>query len=360
MEGVVMERFNDFYHGRRVLVTGSTGFKGSWLSLWLTMLGARVTGYALAPNRWQTLFGKLGFSKSIRQIDGDITDYPSVCSAVADSKPEVVFHMAAQSLVLESYKNPRYTFSTNVQGTVNLLEALRCAGSVQAIVVITSDKCYAGQGELTRFREGDPLGGKDPYSASKACTELVVASYRDSFFEHSNVGIATVRAGNVIGGGDWSPNRIVPDCINQLRKSEPITLRHPQAIRPWQHVLDPLRGYLMLGARLAETAQRFSAAWNFGPGDEACKPVRDLAQKICHVWGSGSIVEPPNRDAPHEEAFLALDTTKSRTVLHWQPYLEIDSSVFETVVWYRDVEQGADPLEKTTEQIERLTRRTEE
>ena len=350
-----MNRFNDFYRGRRVLVTGSTGFKGSWLCLWLSQLDAIVTGYALPADTTQPLFAALDLPQKIRQVYGDITDRQALLSAVKNARPEIVFHLAAQPLVLESYKHPRLTFLTNSQGTVDLLDIVRCEGGVRAIVVVTTDKCYANKGIPVRFRESDPLGGKDPYSASKACSELIAAAYRDSFFLTKGIGIATARAGNVIGGGDYAPYRIVPDCISKLRGKEIVELRNPQAIRPWQHVLDPLGGYLLLGIKLVSDAHRFSEAWNFGPSDQSYKTVRELVEKICKRWGSGSFADAHEDSALHEEDLLALDTTKSSVHLGWHPLLDLDGAVSETVTWYRDVESGSNPLLTTIEQIDRLT-----
>lgn len=347
MEGLVKEHYKGFYRGRKVLVTGSTGFKGSWLCLWLSRLGAEVTGLSLPPAR------DAGLTRDtrIRQIHGDITNAGTVRDAVRDSGAEIVFHLAAQPIVLESYRSPALTFLTNVQGTVHVLDALRDAPGVRAIVVITSDKCYANPGVPMRLRETDPLGGADPYSASKACAELAAASYRDSFFAPAGVGLATARAGNVIGGGDWAADRIVPDCIRHLQAKTPILLRRPNAIRPWQHVLEPLRGYLMLGARLAQEPQRFASAWNFGPAESAWWPVRDVAQAVCRHWGSGEITEASDAPAVHEAELLAVDSTRSRAALGWTPILDIEASIRETVTWYKRVHGGADGVATSLEQI---------
>ncbi len=350
-----MDGFNGFYANKKVFVTGSTGFKGSWLCLWLTMLNAKVIGYALKSTSWQPLFSDLKLDSFIAQFNGDITDASAIKIALEESSPEIVFHLAAQPLVLESYKNPQATFFMNIQGTVNVLEACRNVKSVKAIVVVTTDKCYLNTGALARYRESDPLGGRDPYSASKACAEIVAASYRDSFFLAQKTGVATARAGNVIGGGDFSPDRIVPDSISLLRKNDPITLRNPLSIRPWQHVLEPLRGYLMLGEKLFSAPEAFSSAWNFGPSDDGLRTVQDLAEKICFFWGSGSVVAMSNNSAPHEEKILALDTTKSRISLGWHPYLSFDAAVRETVLWYRDAAKQSDIRHYTKEQIERIS-----
>jgi CDP-glucose 4,6-dehydratase len=350
-----MNRLKDFYSGRRVLVTGSTGFKGSWLCLWLSKLNAVVSGYALPPDSSQPLFEELRLTESINQIYGDITEKNAVLSAVQESRPEIVFHLAAQPLVLESYKNPCSTFFINAQGTVELLDALRYVDGIRAIVVITTDKCYFNQGIPIRYRETDPLGGHDPYSASKACVELITASYRDSFFSAKGTGIATARAGNVIGGGDNAPDRIVPDCINKLVCNDVINIRNPEAVRPWQHVLDPLAGYLLLGTKLAEAPAAFSSSWNFGPPERSCVAVIELVKKICRFWGSGDFKIAHDISAPHEESLLALDTTKSFFNLGWQPLIDFDTAVKETVYWYKSVSDGADPAAITAEQIDRLT-----
>lgn len=345
------EHYKGFYRRKKVLVTGSTGFKGSWLCLWLSRLGAEVTGLSLPPSANAGLFGRLRLDSRIREIDADITNAAAVRDAVRACGPEIVFHLAAQPIVLESYRNPALTFLTNVQGTVHVLDALRDSPGLRGLVVITSDKCYANPGMPMRLRETDPLGGRDPYSASKACAELAAASYRDSFFAPAGIGLATARAGNVIGGGDWAADRIVPDCIRHLQAKTPILLRRPSAIRPWQHVLEPLRGYLMLGARLAQEPGRFASAWNFGPTESAWWPVRDVAQEVCRHWGSGEITEAADASAVHEAELLAVDSTRSRAALGWAPRLDIEGSIRETVSWYKRVHGGADAVETCLDQI---------
>lgn len=344
-----------FYRGRKVLITGSTGFKGSWLSFWLAHMQATVSGFALPPKPWQQLFHSLQINRLINQIDGDIIDAAGVARAVQLVQPEIVFHLAAQPLVRQSYRDPVGTFQTNILGTVNLLEALRQVSSVKAMVIVTSDKCYDLTSAAKPLLESDSLGGYDPYSASKACTELVTASYRDSFFLPNGVGIATARAGNVIGGGDFSPDRIIPDAINALRNGRPVAVRNPSSIRPWQHVVDLLQGYLLLGQQCAREPEQYSSAWNFGPGDNACLTVTALIEKVCSCWGGGSFVRADEQRAPHEASTLLLDTTKSRQLLGWQPNISFEEAVTETVRWYKAYEQGVAMQKITIEQLETVT-----
>lgn len=326
------------YRGKTILVTGDTGFKGSWLATWLLELGARVVGYALAPVTPRDNYVLCGLADRITHIDGDVRDHAKLAEAIASHKPDVVFHLAAQPLVLESYKAPRETFETNVMGTVNVLEAVRHASSVRAVVVVTSDKCYENQAWLWGYRESDPMGGHDPYSASKGAAELIAASMRRSFFSApSAAAIATVRAGNVIGAGDWAANRIVPDCIRSLAAGEPIVIRHPKAVRPWQHVLDALHGYLQVGARLVTdgAASAFASAWNFGPTQQTMVPVVGLVDAVIAAWGSGSFRIDRDPNAPDEARFLHLDISKALNQLGWRPALGLEQMVAFTVEGYR-------------------------
>jgi len=280
--------FEAFYKGKSVFITGHTGFKGSWLALWLHELGAEVTGFALPPNTTPAHFNLIGLKDLVRHIEGDIRDIQAVKHAVDIAKPEIVFHLAAQALVRDSYDDPKTTFDTNIGGTVNILEAIRHCPTVKAIVVVTSDKCYDNKEWVWGYRESDPLGGHDPYSASKGATEIVCAGYRLSYFNKDgcgpHLGFATARAGNVIGGGDWSKDRIIPDCVRALSQNKPIVLRNPLATRPWQHVLDPLYGYLLLAKNLWYQPNRFSGAWNFGPGLSDQITVAELAERFIAVW----------------------------------------------------------------------------
>jgi CDP-glucose 4,6-dehydratase len=330
----------DIYAGRRVLVTGHTGFKGSWLALWLHKLGANVTGLSLPPNTKPSHFELIGLKELLLHIEGDIRDLKMVKQAFDAAKPQIVFHLAAQSLVRDSYDNPKGTFDTNIGGTVNILEAIRQCPSVKAVVVITSDKCYENKEWVWGHRENDALGGHDPYSASKGATEIVCSAYHRSFFDKNSrgphLGFATARAGNVIGGGDWANDRIIPDCIRALSQGEPISIRNPNATRPWQHVLDPLSGYLLLAKRLLDDPDHFCGAWNFGPADDVQIKVIELANQFVKAWGSGQIITPPSdKTAPHEAYLLRLCIDKAAQVLQWTPTLDSESAIEWTVEWYK-------------------------
>lgn len=331
--------FGGAFAGQTVLVTGHTGFKGAWLTLWLTHLGARVVGYALPPEP-DALFTEAGLSARIEHHLGDVRDGAHLERVMADCPPAYVFHLAAQPLVRAAYQDPAGTFDVNVMGTVRVLEAIRRSPSVKAAVVVTTDKCYDNREWAYAYRENDPLGGHDPYSASKAACELAVASYRKSFFQDGPA-VATARAGNVIGGGDWAADRIVPDCIRALMRDEPIVLRRPEAVRPWQHVLEPLAGYLWLAARLA-VAPRFADAWNFGPVGGGHLRVREVVERAIAAWGAGSWQLHPEADAqPHEATLLKLDATKAVDQLGWTPIMGADAAIAETVRWYRERQNPA-------------------
>lgn len=331
------------FRGRRVFVTGHTGFKGSWLCAWLNSLGAEVTGYALPPDTKPNLFDALNLAKDMRHIVGDVRDLVSFYRALKDSKAEIVFHLAAQPLVRLSYKDPKTTFDTNVGGTVNMFEALRTYGKARAFVNVTSDKCYDNKEWLWGYRENDAMGGHDPYSASKGCAELVFAAYQKSFFSPEKVkdhglGLASARAGNVIGGGDWAEDRIVPDCIRALSDGKRPGVRNPSAIRPWQHVLEPLGGYLKLAAALLNDSAQFSGAWNFGPLPENCRTVRDVADAVIKNWGEGNWqdISSKQSDAVHEAMFLRLCCDKAMTLLKWKPVWDFDTTVRNTTEWYKE------------------------
>jgi CDP-glucose 4,6-dehydratase len=342
----------EIFRGKRVLVTGDTGFKGSWLCLWLHQLGAQVYGYALPPESEGDHFNLLGLDNLIEHVTGDIRDLAAVKAAFDKFQPEVLFHLAAQPLVRFSYAEPKLTFDTNVAGSVNILEAARQCESLKALVYVTSDKCYRNNEWIWGYRENDELGGHDPYSASKAAAELVFSSYQDSFFHaRPSFGAATVRAGNVIGGGDWAADRIVPDAIRALRNGKEIFLRNPNSTRPWQHVLEPLSGYLLVAARLLEEPKRFSGAWNFGPNAQSIRTVKDLAEMIVADWGSGRVEIAPQQNAPHEANLLHLNCDKAHQLLHWQPKWEVARAIGETVAWYRGVHQGQNALEISSKQI---------
>ncbi len=348
----------DFWHGKRVLVTGHTGFKGSWLVLWLQRLGAEVTGYALSPPTSPSLFELTGMENKINSILGDIGDLDALNSCFDRSQPEIVIHMAAQSLVKASYIDPVETFRVNVMGTVNVLESVRQSDSVKALLIVTSDKCYENQEWMWGYREQDTLGGFDPYANSKACAELVTDSYRNSFFSATDradkkVAIASVRAGNVIGGGDWAADRLVPDMIKAFTREEPVIIRNPDAIRPWQHVLEPLAGYLTLAEKLYCDGNEFASGWNFGSPAEDARPVSWVVDKLVTFWGQGASSKLDENAHPHEANYLKLDCTKSRELLHWKPQLTTESALSWTVDWYQAWHQGKDMSQITEHQIDR-------
>ena len=330
------------YVDRSVLVTGHTGFKGAWLAEWLTTLGAEVTGYALDPPTEPSLFEALDLGQRLRHVVADIRDGERLAAEVQAAQPSVIFHLAAQALVRRAYAEPRETFETNVMGTVNVLEAARACSSVRAVVVVTSDKCYQNLETGRAFVETDAMGGRDPYSASKGCAELVTAAYRESFFADGPA-VASARAGNVIGAGDWAADRIIPDCVRALTAGEPIVVRNPDAVRPWQYVLEPLSGYLWLAARLLRDGRRYEGAWNFGPADQAGdRPVRWVVERFLEEWGSGSWIPPADGGhQPHEAHHLSLDSAKARDELGWAPVWDARTAVRQTATWYREYYRAA-------------------
>jgi CDP-glucose 4,6-dehydratase len=324
----------EFWRDRAVLVTGHTGFKGGWLCTWLLDLGARVTGFALAPPTTPSYYVRCGLADRVATHLADIRDAAALRAALTAARPRVVFHLAAQPIVRRSYAEPLETISVNVLGTATLLEAVRDAPTVEAVVVVTSDKCYENVERSRGYREDDALGGHDPYSASKAAAEVVAAAYRSSFFATSGPRVATVRAGNVIGGGDWAADRLVPDAMRAVARGEPIRIRNPASVRPWQHVLEPLGGYLRLAERLASSAA-YAGGWNFGPRDTDGVSVGALADLIVGQWEGARWVPTPEDDPPHEAGLLRLDWRKARTRLGWQPQLALKEAVQLTVDWYR-------------------------
>jgi CDP-glucose 4,6-dehydratase len=344
------------WKNRRVYLTGHTGFKGSWMSLWLSSMGAEVHGYARAPESDPNLFTSARVGERIEHEVGDVRELPALEHSIAAFKPEVVFHMAAQPLVRRSYANPIETYSTNVMGTAHVLDAIRRVPSVRAVVVITTDKCYENHESLVGYREDDRLGGFDPYSNSKACAELVTAAYRSSFFpvsrlaEH-NVALATARAGNVIGGGDWSEDRLIPDLVRGFLSGKPVQIRNPRAIRPWQHVLEPLAGYLALAEHLLQDGAGISGAWNFGPADEDAWPVGRIADSIAAAWGNGARWVHDSAENPHEAGCLMLDAGKARGKLGWRPLLPLDIGLRWLVEWFAAWQRGEDMQAFTLHQI---------
>jgi CDP-glucose 4,6-dehydratase len=328
---------SEVYHDRKVLITGDTGFKGSWLALWLHLLGAHVTGFGLPPKNHEDNFIVSGLGSKIDHIDGDIRDITVISDLISKSRPDYIFHLAAQALVLDSYKDPYKTFTTNVTGTLNVLEAIRKNPGVKAAVMVTSDKCYENQEWVHGYREFDPLGGRDPYSASKGAAEIVISSYIRSFYHERNApAVASVRAGNVIGGGDWSENRIIPDCVRSLKHNNPIEIRNPHSVRPWQHVLEPLYGYLLLGSNLSgPDGKKFCGPWNFGPYPCNIVTVEDLVKEMIHQWGNGRYTVPEREQKNKETDMLVLDINKAVHLLKWHPVLTLKKSVQFTIDEYR-------------------------
>lgn len=347
-----------FWHNKRVFLTGHTGFKGSWLCLWLDRLGAKVTGYALEPPTAPSLFGLANVAGLVDSHIADVRDRECLARTLAAAEPEIVIHMAAQPLVRDSYRIPVETYATNVMGTVHLLEAVRRCPSVKAVVNVTTDKCYENREWVWGYRENEPMGGFDPYSNSKACSELVTAAYRTSFFhpqchaEHG-VALASARAGNVIGGGDWAADRLIPDCIEALLTGERIRIRNPHAIRPWQHVLEPLSGYLVLARRLYEHGCDYAEGWNFGPADEDAKPVEWIVKQICNLWGENVGYDIDAGDHPHEAHYLKLDCSKARMRLGWMPRWDLSTALDTIVEWTRAYRSGSDLRAICLEQIGR-------
>lgn len=347
----------EFWRGKKVFLTGHTGFKGSWLSLWLHSLGADVTGYALRPPTQPNLFDICKINELVISIIGDVRDYERLVNAMITAQPEVVIHMAAQPLVRDSYKNPVETYATNVMGSVHLFEAVRYCASVKAVVNVTTDKCYENQEWIWGYRENEPMGGYDPYSNSKACSELVTSAYRNSYFQPTKydihgVGVASARAGNVIGGGDWATDRLLPDCIKALINNEPITIRNPNAIRPWQYVLEPLSGYLVLAQKLYHEGSHFAEGWNFGPTDTDAKPVEWIVQRMCALWGSGASYEVHKGIHPHEANYLKLDCSKAKARLNWHPRWNLQQALAKIIEWVQAYEDRADMRQICFEQIQ--------
>jgi CDP-glucose 4,6-dehydratase len=334
--------FNDAFQGKTVLVTGHTGFKGSWLSIWLRELRAKVIGYALEPYTAKDNYNAAGLNNRMVNVIGDIRDYQTLKKVFDNYQPEIVFHLAAQPLVRLSYSEPKLTYDTNIGGTVNILECCRLTDSVKVIINITSDKCYEDRHSPRGFRETDRMGGYDPYSSSKGCCELITSAYRNSFFHPDEFNkhckaLSSVRAGNVIGGGDWRQDRLIPDCIKALKNNEPVGIRSPKAVRPWQFVLEPLSGYLLLASKMLEDGQKYADAWNFGPERTSCIAVEEVVKNLIQRWGSGSYNDLSIKSLlqPHESKVLMLDIAKVKKSLGWKPALTIDEAIQYTVDWYK-------------------------
>ncbi|MHB1688307.1 MAG: CDP-glucose 4,6-dehydratase [Ignavibacteriaceae bacterium] len=347
-----MKLFNNIYKNKKVLITGDTGFKGSWLAIWLTELGADVYGYSLPPQREEDNFVKCNLSNIIHHEDRDIRDLNKLKNYFDEVKPEFAFHLAAQPIVLESYNNPHYTFETNIMGTVNFFEAVRQTKSVKAALNITSDKCYQNNEWVWGYRENDPMGGKDPYSASKGASELISSAYLHSFFaKDSHCAIASARAGNVIGGGDWAEYRIIPDFFRAITKQEKLIIRNPHATRPWQHVLEPLSGYLLLASKLYLEGNKYSGGWNFGPLDQANHKVAELIDAVIKYYGKGEVVFDESSEKLHEANMLKLDISKAQWNLNWKPVLTFEELVKFTVDGYKDEFLNQNVYENRIKQI---------
>lgn len=345
-----------FWRDKRVFITGHTGFKGSWLTLWLQKLGAKVTGYALPASGTQNLFTKACVGDCIQSILGDVRDQQALQVAIMDAQPQVVFHMAAQALVRESYIDPIGTYGTNVMGTAHLFEALRQVPGVRAVVNVTTDKCYENREWVWGYRENEALGGYDPYSSSKACSELVTAAFRNSFFnpvkyESHGLAIATARAGNVIGGGDYAPDRLIPDIVAAFAEGRSVPLRSPHAVRPWQHVLEPLQGYLALAQHLYQDGPPYGESWNLGPRLEDTQQVQWIAERMAKLWGDNATWHLDGASHPHEAHTLRLDISKARGRLNWQPALDLSQTLAWVVQWYKEESCGADAKALTLTQI---------
>ena len=347
-----------FWKGKKILITGHTGFKGSWLSLWLQSKEAHIIGYSLPPPTEPSFFEIANISEGMVSIKGDVRDLDHLKTVIAEHTPEIVIHMAAQSLVRYSYSNPIETYSTNVMGTANVLEAIRQTDSVKVVLIITSDKCYENREWLWGYRENDPMGGHDPYSSSKGCAELVTSAYRSSYFskkdyQTNSVALASARAGNVIGGGDWAGDRLIPDIVRAIMENRSVAIRNPNATRPWQHVLEPLEGYLSLAEKLWEQGQEFSGGWNFGPDDEDCRAVSWIVKNLTHFWEGDIQWELDSAENPHEATYLKLDCSKAKRLLGWSPKLNLFTALEWVVEWYQGYINNMDMRELSKAQISR-------
>jgi len=336
-----------FWKGRRVFVTGHTGFKGSWLCLWLHELGAQVKGFALEPPTTPSLFKEARIAELVESETGDIRDLESVTKSIHDFQPDILIHMAAQPLVRYSYDAPIETYAVNVLGTAHVLEAAKNCKSIKSVVSVTTDKCYENKEWVWAYRENEPMGGHDPYSSSKGCAELVTASYRKSYYEDSHIGLASARAGNVIGGGDWALDRLVPDILRAFEKNQPVVIRSPDAIRPWQHVLEPLSGYLKLAQALYQDPRSYAEGWNFGPNEDDAKPVSWILDQMVGSWPGSSWKLDQSAENPHEANYLKLDISKAKSKLHWRPIWSLSETLSQIVSWHKNWISGKD-MQKTS------------
>jgi CDP-glucose 4,6-dehydratase len=366
---ILQKSFDEIFTGKTVFITGHTGFIGTWLSLWMHSMGAKVIGYSLEPPTKPSLFETIELDKYITHIIGDVRDATYLRDCMSKHNPQFVFHLAAQSLVRLSYEKPIETFHTNVMGTANVLESIRNTPSVKVCIIMTSDKCYENRESNYAYKENDPIGGYDPYSASKGATELLTASYRNSFFNPNNtieckVSIATIRAGNVIGGGDWARDRIVPDCIRALVLKQPVAIHHPNSIRPWQHVLEPILGMLILATKMSKEPSKFSEAWNFGPLISNSKTtVKEIVTQTIDEWGNGEFIDisKQNTDSLHEANLLILDSVKAMNLLGWKPVYSTREAITETIMWYKKyVEKTTNMRDFTLMQIQNYSKKAKQ
>jgi len=347
----------DFYQGKTVLVTGHTGFKGGWLAVWLKLLGARVIGFALPPDTEPNFFSVAGIAGDMASIMGDVQQLPALSALFRQHSPDVVIHNAAQAIVRRAYREPVQTYATNVMGTVHVLEAARHTPSVRSVVVVTSDKCYEERKSPDGYREEDAIGGSEPYSSSKAAAELIVSAYRRSYFNSDGVAVASARAGNVIGGGDWSEDRLLPDIVRGIWSDRPVVIRRPNSVRPWQHVLEPVGGYLVLAERLWKEGTKYAEAWNFGPAEDDAIPVFEVARQVVLAWGKGELRIEDDAAGPHEAVHLRLNCEKSGARLGWRPKLSLKQAIERTVDWYRGFyEKSSAPSAITERQIHEYMR----
>jgi len=347
-----------FWQGKRVFLTGHTGFKGSWLSLWLDSMGAEVKGYALKPETTPSLYEEANVEAKVESDIGDIRDLPQLCESMVSFNPDVLIHMAAQPLVRLSYKEPLETYDVNVMGTAKVLEAARGCPNLKSIISVTTDKCYENKEWVWGYREDEPMGGHDPYSSSKACAELVTSAYRRSFLKEKGVGLASVRAGNVIGGGDWADDRLIPDILRSFEKNIPVVIRNPKSTRPWQHVLEPLSGYLILAQKLYESPEAFAEGWNFGPLDEDVKPVEWILNHMVDKW-SGSNWELDQGAHPHEAGYLKLDISKAKARLNWHPNWSLQTTLQKIINWHQAWLEKADMQQVCLQEINEYMRDAE-